>query len=120
MASLNSCPARVRNQSRDSGNLRRAFILYGRYKVAWAVREDSSLKTWRDAVEWAKQHPGQLTFGHPGVGSTPNLVMFKIAAREGFTFRTVPFAGDAPSVTALLGGHVVMVGGSSSSFAGYV
>lgn len=96
------------------------IMLYGRYKVAWAVREDSPLKTWRDAVEWAKTHPGQLTFGHPGVASTPNLVMTKIAAKEGFTFRTVPFAGDAPSVTALLGGHVVMVGGSSSSFAGYV
>ena len=62
------------------GNLRRAFILYGRYKVAWAVREDSPLKTWRDAVEWAKTHPGQLTFGHPGVAPTPNLVMTKIAA----------------------------------------
>jgi tripartite-type tricarboxylate transporter receptor subunit TctC len=96
------------------------IMLYGRYKVVWAVREDSPLKTWRDAVEWAKKNPGQLTFGHPGVASTPNLVMTRIAAKEGFTFRHVPFAGDAPSVTALLGGHVVMVGGSSSSFAGYV
>jgi tripartite-type tricarboxylate transporter receptor subunit TctC len=96
------------------------IVLYGRYKVVWAVREDSPLKTWRDAVEWAKKNPGRLTFGHPGVASTPNLVLTRIAAKEGFTFRNVPFAGDAPSITALLGGHVVMIGGSSSSFAGYV
>lgn len=96
------------------------IMLYGRYKVVWAVREDSPFKTWKDVVEWAKKNPGQLTFGHPGVASTPNLVLTRIAAKEGFTFRTVPFAGDAPSVTALLGGHVAMIGGSSSSFAGYV
>lgn len=96
------------------------IMLYGRYKVVWAVREDSPYKTWKDVVEWAKKNPGQLTFGHPGVASTPNLVLTRIAAKEGFTFRTVPFAGDAPSVTALLGGHVLMIGGSSSSFAGYV
>jgi tripartite-type tricarboxylate transporter receptor subunit TctC len=96
------------------------IMLYGRYKVVWAVREDSPHKTWKDVVEWAKKNPGQLTFGHPGVASTPNLVLTRIAAKEGFTFRNVPFAGDAPSVTALLGGHVTMIGGSSSSFAGYV
>jgi tripartite-type tricarboxylate transporter receptor subunit TctC len=96
------------------------IMMYGRYKVTWAVREDSPFKTWKDVVDWAKKNPGQLTFGHPGPASTPNLVMIKIAAKEGFTFRSVPFAGDAPSVTALLGGHVTMVGGSSSSFAGYV
>jgi tripartite-type tricarboxylate transporter receptor subunit TctC len=96
------------------------IVLYGRYKVTWAVREDSPFKTWRDVVDWAKKHPGQLTFGHPGPASTPNLVLTKIAAREGFTFRTVPFAGDAPAITALLGGHVTMIGGSSSSYAGYV
>ena len=96
------------------------IMLYGRYKVTWAVREDSPHKTWKDVVDWAKKNPGQLTFGHPGVASTPNLVLTKIAAREGFTFRTVPFAGDAPAITALLGGHVLMIGGSSSSYAGYV
>ena len=96
------------------------IMLYGRYKVTWAVREDSPFKTWQDVVDWAKKNPGQLTFGHPGVASTPNLVLTKVAAKEGFTFRNVPFAGDAPSITALLGGHVLMIGGSSSSFAGYV
>jgi len=96
------------------------IMLYGRYKVTWAVREDSPYKTWKDVVEWAKKNPGQLTFGHPGVASTPNLVLTKIAAKEGFTFRNVPFAGDAPAITALLGGHVLMIGGSSSSYAGYV
>ena len=92
----------------------------GRYKLAFVVREGGPFKTWRDVVDWAKKNPGQLTFGHPGIGSTPGLVMPRIAAKEGFTFKSVPFAGDAPGLTALLGGHLVMSGNSSVSVTGYV
>ena len=38
----------------------------------------------------AKKNPGQLTFGHPGVATTPALTLTRIAAKEGFTFRSVP------------------------------
>jgi len=95
-------------------------VRYARYKLAWTVREDSPLKTWRDAVDWAKKNPGQLTFGHPGVASTPVLALGRIAAREGFTFKSIPLGGDAPSISALLGGHVMMIGTSSVSIGGYV
>lgn len=91
----------------------------GRFKLVVYIRADSPLKTWRDVVEWAKKNPGQLTFGHPGAASTPSLVMTKIAAKEGLAVRGIPFAGDAPMVTALLGGHVVLAGGSSVSASSY-
>lgn len=96
------------------------LVRYGRYKVVWTVRADSPFKTWRDLVEWAKKNSGQLTFGHPGVAATPNLAMYRIAAKEGFTFRSIPFAGDAPAVTALLGGHIMVSAGSSASISSYV
>ena len=96
------------------------IMRYGRYKIAWTVREDSPFKTWNDVVEWAKQHPGQLTFGHPGVASTPNLAMGRMAAKSGFTFRSVPFGGDAPAISALLGGHAMMIATSSVSIGTYV
>jgi len=92
----------------------------GTFKVVFAVRADTPHRTWRDLVEWAKKNPGQLTFGTPGVATTPSLVMTRIAAREGFTFRAVPFAGDGPSVSALLGGHVAVLGGSSVAVSSYV
>jgi tripartite-type tricarboxylate transporter receptor subunit TctC len=96
------------------------LVQLGRLKLVLLVREGDPFKTWRDVVEWAKKNPGQLTFGNPGIGTTPALIMPRIAAREGFTFKSVPFAGDAPSLTALLGGHVVMTGGASVSAASYV
>lgn len=92
----------------------------GSFKVVFVVRADSPHRTWRDLVEWAKKNPGGLSFGHPGVATTPALVMPRIAAKEGFTFRSVPFAGDGPSVSALLGGHTVLFGGGSASVSSYV
>lgn len=84
------------------------------------MREGGPFTTWRDVVDWAKKNPGQLAFGHPGMGSTPGLVIPWIAAKEGFTVKSIPFAGDAPALAALLGGHVAMTGNSSVSAAGYV
>jgi len=89
-------------------------------KDCFAVRADSPFKKWEDVVEWAKKNPGQLVYGHLGKGTTLHLDMVKIAKKEGFTFRDVPFAGDAPAVTALLGGHVMLVGASSFAFYSHV
>jgi tripartite-type tricarboxylate transporter receptor subunit TctC len=92
----------------------------GRYKVAWSVPATSPFKTWREALEWAKKNPGQLTFGHPGIGSTPHLVMARLGIKEGVNTKIIPFAGDAPAISALLGNHVMMIGTSSVSITGYV
>ena len=93
-------------------------VRLGRYKLAWSVRADSPFTTWRDLVEWARKNPDQLGFGHPGAGTTPHLVMAKIGLQEGFRFKSVPFGGDAPLMTALLGGHVALVGTSSVAVTG--
>jgi tripartite-type tricarboxylate transporter receptor subunit TctC len=92
------------------------IIRVGLYKNAIVVKADSPFKKWRDVVEWAKKNPGQLTYGNPGAGTTPHIIMAKVALVEGFTYKTVPFAGDTPNVSALLGGHVMIAGGSSLSW----
>ena len=92
------------------------IIRVGLYKNAFVVKADSPFKKWRDVVEWAKKNPGQLTYGNPGAGTTPHIIMAKVALVEGFTYKTVPFAGDTPNVSALLGGHVMTAMGSSLSW----
>jgi len=91
-----------------------SFIMrVGKWKNIFAVRADSPFKKWRDVVDWAKKNPGQLTFGHPGAATAPNFAMIRIGKKEGFTYKNVPFIGDAPTVSALLGGHVMIAGLSS-------
>jgi tripartite-type tricarboxylate transporter receptor subunit TctC len=92
------------------------IIRVGLWKNAFVVRADSPFKKWGDVVDWAKKNPGQLVYGHPGAGTTPHIAMANLALKEGFTFKNVPFAGDTPNVSALLGGHLMIAGGSSLSW----
>jgi tripartite-type tricarboxylate transporter receptor subunit TctC len=87
------------------------IIQVAAWKSVFVVRPDSPFKKWEDVVDWAKKNPGQLIFGNPGIGTNSHISMAKIAIKERFTYRNVPFAGDAPSVAALLGGHVMVAGG---------
>jgi tripartite-type tricarboxylate transporter receptor subunit TctC len=96
------------------------IVRVGLYKNAFVVRADSPFKTWKDVVAWAKKNPGQLTYGNPGAGTTPHIIMAKVALVEGFTYKSVPFAGDTPNVSALLGGHVMVAAGSSLSWRPHV
>ena len=57
-------------------------------------------------VALAKEKPGQLTFGSPGIGTPPHMAgeLFKQAA--GIDLVNVPYRGSAPLLVALLAGEV--------------
>ena len=70
------------------------------------ARIESPFKTWADLVKAAKENPGKLSCGNPGVGSPLDIVFKEITEKAGINVRYVPFAGGGPSKTAMLGGHV--------------
>lgn len=73
---------------------------------ALAVKPGSPFSNLEELVAYAKAHPGELTYGSPGPGSLPNLAMEQFLEKAGVEITHVPFAGDGPGVTALMGGHV--------------
>lgn len=73
---------------------------------ALAVKPDSPFKSLKDVVDYARAHPGELSYGSPGPGSLPHLAMEKFLQDTDIQIKHVPFQGDGPGVTALLGGHV--------------
>ncbi|PHS70516.1 MAG: transporter [Alcanivorax sp.] len=75
---------------------------------ALAVKPQSPFSSLDEMVAYAKAHPGELTYGSPGPGSLPNLSMEQFLEKAGVKVTHVPFAGDGPGVTALMGGHVDM------------
>ncbi len=95
------------------------FMMIGKWKTVWTVRGDSPFKTWADMVDWAKKNPNQLTFGHC-TASSFYFGMVKIAKKEGFTFKGIPYACDAPTMTAVLGGHVMVGGGTAAPYRSHV
>ncbi len=54
----------------------------------------------------AKANPGKVTFGSPGVSSTPHLAMERFSAAAGVKFVHVPYPGLAPAMRDLLAGHI--------------
>lgn len=73
------------------------------------VNASSPYRTLGELIAAAKAKPGELTLATVGPGTTQHIAgeMFKRAAQVDLIY--VPYAGGAPAVTALLGGHVVTV-----------
>jgi tripartite-type tricarboxylate transporter receptor subunit TctC len=71
-----------------------------------AVGPQSKTKSAQELFAAAKADPGKLTYGHAGLGTIPHLSMENLAEALKMRFVSVPFAGDAPLVPALLRGEV--------------
>lgn len=77
------------------------------YGFGVVVKADSPFKTFRDLIEYARANPGKLSYGTPGSGTSPHLIMEEIGAKAGVQLLHVPFKGMADSTQALMGGHVM-------------
>jgi len=86
------------------------LVFYAVQRNFIVVREDSPFKTFDDLLKFAKDNPGKLTFGHAGVPTTLYLGFAGIANQLGIKFGNVPFPGDAQTLLAVLGGHVMAAG----------
>ena len=58
-------------------------------------------------IAWAKARPGGVSYGTPGIGTTPHLCGAMFAGRTGVEAIHVPFRGAAQTIPALLSGDVV-------------
>jgi tripartite-type tricarboxylate transporter receptor subunit TctC len=78
-----------------------------------AVRTDGPYHTLKDLVAAAGARPGAITVSDSGLMGVPNFETLMLGQVAGVKFTPVHFDGGAPSVTALLGGHVdVLAGGT--------
>ena len=65
--------------------------------------------TGKELQEFAKAHPGRMTFGSTGSGSSVHLAGELFKMRAGIDVLHVPYRGGAPAVTALLAGEIDML-----------
>jgi tripartite-type tricarboxylate transporter receptor subunit TctC len=70
------------------------------------AKGDSKLQTIDDLVNFAKKNPGKLSMGSAGVGATSHFSGELIKKTAKIDFKHVPFNGDGPNITALMGGHI--------------
>src|SRR5258708_31103544 len=60
----------------------------------------------RDLVEYAKRHPGKLSYGTSGMGTTHHLSGESIRLLTGIDWVHVPYKGGPPVITDLIGGEI--------------
>jgi tripartite-type tricarboxylate transporter receptor subunit TctC len=90
------------------------------YALVIAVRADFPAKTLPDLIAMAKAKPNEIGFGSVGFGSTHHLAGELLNTAAGIKMFHVPYRGDATSVTALLGGEVPVIIGTTVLLAGQI
>jgi tripartite-type tricarboxylate transporter receptor subunit TctC len=83
------------------------------------VPADSPFRSVGEMMGWARAHPGRLTVGSTGIGTTAHLAMEEITAAEGVSYIHVPYKGTADQMLAI-SGKTLMAGVNSTGFAPYV
>ncbi|ANN77920.1 tripartite tricarboxylate transporter substrate binding protein [Bordetella flabilis] len=78
------------------------------------VKSDSRFKSLADMVQFAKNHPGVVTYGHAGVGGATHVGMEQFAMAAGIRLNAIAYKGGAPALQDLLGGQIDMLADSSS------
>jgi tripartite-type tricarboxylate transporter receptor subunit TctC len=79
-----------------------------------AVRTESPHKTLKDLVEAARAKPETIKISDSGLMAVPHSTVLMLQMAAGVKFASVHFGGGAPSVTALLGGHVDVLAGATA------
>src|SRR2546423_8395083 len=60
----------------------------------------------RELIEYAKRHPGKLSYGTSGIGTTHHLAGESIRLLTGIDWVHVPYKGGPPVITDLIAGEI--------------
>ena len=80
----------------------------GYYNVLVA-NSNAPFKSTAELVAYARANPGKLSYGSAGVGGSNHLGMLLFAKRSGIELNHVPYKGNAPAMTDVIGGQISMM-----------
>jgi tripartite-type tricarboxylate transporter receptor subunit TctC len=83
------------------------------YTFGLVVREDSPIKSIKDLIAFAKANPEKFSYATPGTGTSPHLAVEEFAQRAGIKLSHIPYKGNAQSLQAVMGGHVMATSDST-------
>ena len=86
---------------------------FGYMTYGLTVKADAPWNSFREFLDHAKKNPGKVKFASFSPVSTTSIVMSFIAKEEKVDWTHIPYKGDGPAITALLGGHVDALAGAS-------
>jgi len=77
--------------------------------MVMAVQSGQPWQTVDDLIAYAREHPGEIKYGHTGVGGLGHVAGEAFAKTANIHLEQVPFQSGAEATASLLGGHVHVV-----------
>ena len=91
-----------------------------RAPLIMAVNPNFPAKTVREFIDYAKANPGKINMGSGGVGSTGDVAGELFNLMAGLKMAHVPYRGEAPSVTDLIGGQIQVMFSTPGSVVSFI
>ena len=79
------------------------------YYNVLVVNNDQPFKNTQELVAAGKAAPGKLNYASAGVGGSNHLGALLFAKRSGIELNHVPYKGNAPAMTDVIGGQIQMM-----------
>jgi len=87
----------------------RDFAMVSRFATtanALIVHPSLPAKSVAEFIAYAKAHPGKLSYGSPGVGTSPHLSMELFKTTSGINVVHIAYKGAMPALADLMGGQI--------------
>jgi tripartite-type tricarboxylate transporter receptor subunit TctC len=88
--------------------------------IVLAVHPTLPVRSVKELVALGRAQPGDLVYGSFGVGNMTHLAGELMRLETKLKMNHVPYKGESPAVTALLGGQVMLIWATSAGIAGHI
>lgn len=95
-------------------------ILMARTANVLAVRADLPVNTVQELIAYAKSHPGKLSYGSFGNGTTPHFAGERLKSMADIDMVHVPYKAQGPALNDLLGGNIDLMFGNLPDFISHI
>lgn len=93
---------------------------FASFPLILAVNSELPINTFKEFIEYAKAHPGEMNYSSSGAGGGGHLHPANIAYQLGLKMIHVPYPSAAPAAVAVSGGQVHFSNVAPSTIAPYI
>lgn len=120
VSSLSSAPAMKIPTAYDPVRDVAPVVLLGRIPLLIAANPSANIGTLEDLIRLAKQRPGTLSYGTPGVGLAQHFSGELLKFRASIDVVHVPYRGASPAINDLVGNQIPLAIVSPASVKSFV
>jgi tripartite-type tricarboxylate transporter receptor subunit TctC len=106
----------VKNLPYDALRDLQPVVLMARTANVLAVRPTLPVSNLAELVDYARKNPGRLSYGSFGNGTTAHFAGEMLKSQAGMFIVHIPYRGQGPALTDLLGGNIDLMFGNLPDF----